>query len=89
MLGNSIGDKIAEGDDGQNPIVREGVVAFDIKELHQMTTTGAGVNANRDIEFFRQGIDGTEVRIVQSQIAFHTAEENSDGALLFRPLHFF
>ncbi len=38
--------------------------------------------------FSAKRVDGIEVRIVQSQIAFHAAKEHSHRALLFRPFHF-
>ena len=52
LLGNPVGDEIAKGHDWQDPIVSEGVVALDIEQLHQVTAARAGMDADRDIEFF-------------------------------------
>src|ERR1043166_2266882 len=81
LLRYPVSDEVAERHHGQNAIVREGVITLDVEKLHQIATPRAGVNAYRQIEAFRFGIDGKKMRIVQGQIAFHAAKENSDGAL--------
>ena len=90
MLRNPIRDQIAERDHRQDAIMREGVIALDIERA----ASGGGF-PNRcecrasSIKFFRQRIDGMKLRVIERQIAFHAAEENSHGALLLRPFHFF
>ena len=46
------------------------------------------MNADRQIEIARGLIDRKKVRIVQGLVAFHAAEENADGAILFGPFQF-
>ena len=68
--------------------MREGVIALDIEKLHQMAAARPGVDADRQVELFGPVINRKEIGIVQGQVAFHAAKENSHRAVCFRPFHF-
>src|ERR1044071_3191304 len=67
----------------------EGAVQLEIEEVAQMSAALAGVDADRQAEFFRFGVDREEVRVIESQRADDAAEENADGAVLFGIMHLF
>src|SRR5690242_11017789 len=52
-----------------------------------MAATLAGVDADRQAELFRCGIDRKEVWVVKGQRADDAAEKNADGAVLLRIVH--
>ena len=66
----------------------EGMIAFDIEELHQVAAARAGVDAKGQIQFFRERVDWVKLRIVERQVAFHAAEKDAHRAPRLSPLHF-
>src|ERR1044071_711477 len=88
LLRYAIGHEIAEGDHGQDAVVRKRVVAFKVEQLHEVAAAGSGVDANREVETLSGGVDWKKIWIIQGQIAFHAAKETSDGSLRLCPFHF-
>src|SRR5687767_15951007 len=83
LLGNFVGDQIAEGEQRLHTAVPERVIAFDVKETQKQRAAGAGVNQNRQIRIASGLVNGIEVRVIESPLTFDTAKENSDGAVVF------
>ena len=52
-----------------------------------MTAALAGVDADGQVELFRFGVNGKEMRMVEGPRADDAAEENPDGAILFGFVH--
>src|SRR5690242_7347713 len=65
----------------------EGAVELEIEKVQQMTAALAGVDADRQVELFRFGVNGKEMRMIERQRADDTTEENPDGAILFGFVH--
>src|SRR5581483_614387 len=82
LFRNLAGDEIAKADDRRQVRRGEGAVQFEIEEVEQAAAALAGVDADRQADLFRFGVDRKEVRIVEGQRADNAAEEKSGGAVL-------
>jgi len=67
--------------------MREARVALDREHVGPGRAAGSGVDADRQVEPLRLGIDGEEVGVVQRQVALDALDEHADRAVLFAPTH--
>src|SRR6185503_478041 len=86
-FGNLTGDEIAKADERRQMRCGEGAVELEIEKVQQMTAALAGVDADRQVELLRLGVNGKEMRMIEGQRADDAAEENPDGAILLGFMH--
>src|SRR5690242_3072915 len=86
-FGNFAGDEITKTDDRREVRGGKGAVELEIEEIEEVPAALPGVNADRQAQVFRCGVNWQEMRIIEGQRTDDTAEENSDGAVLFGLVH--
>src|ERR1051325_2457202 len=80
-------DEIAKADERRQMRCGQGAIQLEIEEVEQVPDARAGVEADGQVELFRFGVNGKEMRRVEGPRADDAAEENPDGAILFGFVH--